>query len=214
MRPYIPAVIGLLLLAAPMGWADSLLNRDAEKGGTLISERVSRFKPGDIVTVLIREEITASTQADTRTKKESDVESDAAAADNTFFMKDDDESGGVNWLSAGDLPNWNVETENESKFQGETVRSSSLETSISCFVTEVYENGNIMIEGDKLVTVNREDSMISVRGMARARDVTPANTVQSTQLANVQVQLKGKGPLWNNQRRGIFTKILDWFSPF
>jgi hypothetical protein len=33
-------------------------------------------------------------------------------------------------------------------------------------------------------------------------------------VANVTIELKGKGPLWNNSRRGIITKILDWFSPF
>jgi len=61
---------------------------------------------------------------------------------------------------------------------------------------------------------NREDTEFFVTGTVRARDVTSQNTVESTQLANAKVQIKGKGPLWNNQRRGWFTKILDWFSPF
>ena len=66
----------------------------------------------------------------------------------------------------------------------------------------------------KAVSINREESRLNLSGLVRARDVTPANTVSSKQVANPVIQLKGKGPLWNNQRRGIFTRILDWFSPF
>ncbi|MCX5759408.1 MAG: flagellar basal body L-ring protein FlgH, partial [Candidatus Hydrogenedentes bacterium] len=66
----------------------------------------------------------------------------------------------------------------------------------------------------KTVSMNREDSTIHVSGIVRARDVTPANTVLSMQVANAQIILKGKGPLWNSQRRGLLTRFLDWVSPF
>ena len=85
---------------------------------------------------------------------------------------------------------------------------------MSCQVTQVYDNGNIRIEGQKQVTVNREDSLIQVTGIARAEDISPANTIDSTRLAEAVVTLRGCGPLWNNQRRGLVTKLLDWFSPF
>jgi flagellar L-ring protein precursor FlgH len=81
-------------------------------------------------------------------------------------------------------------------------------------VKKVYDDGNIDIEGEKRVTVNREDSNLFVKGTVRSRDVSPGNTVLSTQVANVTIELKGKGPLWNNSRRGLITKVLDWFSPF
>ena len=81
-------------------------------------------------------------------------------------------------------------------------------------MTKVFDNGNITIEGSKRITVNREESKLYVKGTVRSRDVTSANTILSAQIANAEIELKGKGPLWNNQRRGLLTRILDWFSPF
>jgi flagellar L-ring protein precursor FlgH len=85
---------------------------------------------------------------------------------------------------------------------------------MSCIVTKVLPNGLLAIEGEKNVSVNREDSRMYLSGLVRSRDITPGNTINSHQIANARIELKGRGPLWNNQRRGILTKVLDWFSPF
>lgn len=202
--------LAILMAAAYAVEADSLFTASAERSGTLISEKTARFEIGDIVTVLVREEIDASTTADTNTKKESDVQSEANANENEFLIA----RNGMNFINKEELPNWNIEVENETKARGKTVRKSILNTTVSCLVTEVFPNGNIRLEGEKTMSVNREDSLLKVSGIVRSRDVTPANTVQSTQMANIQLKLRGKGPLWNNQRRGLITRLLDWFSPF
>jgi len=167
---------------------------------------------GDIITVLVREDLDASVRADTNTKKESSVESQAKPADNPFLVAPGPD--GLNLFQNEELPNWGVEAENEHKARGQTRRRSSLSLSISCLVMEVLRNGTLRIEGTKTVTANREDTTVHVSGLVRPRDVGTDNTISSSQIANASIRLKGKGPLWNNQRRGIFTKILDWFSPF
>ena len=212
MRSYL-LLLALCACCMNPARADSLFTQRASNAGTLVAEKLARFEIGDIITVIIQERIDASTVADTKTKKESDVESKADNSENAFLTTER-EDGGLGIMKAGALPNWTVESENETKNIGTTRRRSTLITSISCVVSKVFPNGNIYIEGDKRVTVNREDSTLLVSGVIRSKDVTPANTVQSTQIANATVQLQGKGPLWNNQRRGVFTKILDWFSPF
>lgn len=193
--------------------ADSLFDQQAQESGTLIAEKKERFKPGDIITVLVNETITAKTQANTRTRKESDVESEAGTEDNSFLVGNDPATGS-NIFNAGELPNWKIEAENEHRGQGETLRKSTLTTAITCVVTQVMPNENLLLEGEKRITINREDSILLVRGIVRAKDVTPKNTIESTQMAATTVELKGKGPLWNNQRRGLVTRFLDWFSPF
>lgn len=195
-----------------ISYGDSIFTQDAQHAGTLISEKGTRFQPGDIITILVREKISASTTADTNTKKESDVESKANEKDNNFLIAD--KPDGLGLLNSDLLPNWKIEAEKETKARGKTTRTSTLTTTIACVVTQVYPNGNLKIEGEKRVTVNREDSLLTVSGVIRSKDVAPDNTILSTQVANAQVQLKGKGDLWNNQRRGLITKILDWFSPF
>lgn len=192
--------------------ADSLFNQRAAKDATAISEKLDRFEPGDIITVIVRETLDASTTADTKTKKESGVKSDAAAAANPFLVGA--KPNGNNILNPGELPNWDIQAENETKDTGNTRRKNTLTTSITCTVEEVYPNGNLKIVGEKQVAVNREDSTVYLSGIIRSKDITAQNTIQSTQVANATVRVKGKGPLWNNQRRGIVTKVLDWFSPF
>ena len=199
-------------LLLPLGaYADSLLTAQTVSSGPLVSDLKQRFEIGDIITVMVRERVDASTTAGTNTKKESDIQAQAAEAANQFLVAD---NPGNNILSPTELPNWDIQAENETRTTGTTRRSSQLELTITCVVTRIIDDNLIFIEGNKRVTVNREDSQMQVSGVIRARDVTASNTIASSQIANANIKLDGKGPLWNNQRRGIFTKILDWFSPF
>ena len=181
------------------------------KNGTLIAKQ-NRFQEGDIITVLVTETISASTTSNAHTKKESTVQSQAADSANQFLTAE--KPGGLDIVNKQQLPNWDIAAKNEHKAIGTTDRTVQLKTSVSCLVTRVLDNGNVMIEGEKTLAMNREDSILRVAGIVRSRDVTPANTITSNQIANAEVRLRGKGPLWNSQRRGLVTRFLDWFSPF
>ena len=197
-------VLGLVL-AANAG-ADSLFRQSGGQSGTLIAEKKARFEAGDIITVLVRENVSAATRANTNTRKEDDIEAQAALEENPFFV--------TNVANQSLLPNWTIESNNEHRSRGLTERTNSLITTVSCTVAEVLDNGNVRIQGQKQVTVNREDSTIQVAGTVRARDISPANTVDSSRIAGSVIRVSGRGPLWNNQRRGLFTRIIDWISPF
>ncbi|MBX3177838.1 MAG: flagellar basal body L-ring protein FlgH [Candidatus Hydrogenedentes bacterium] len=212
MSMRIPMILAAALAAVAHAPADSLFSQRAARDTSVISEKVDRFEPGDIITVLVRETLDASTSANTNTKKESEVDSRAPAAANPFLVGQ--KPDGNNILNPGELPNWSIESENETKNTGDTRRRNTLTTSITCTVQELLPNGNLRIEGQKVVTVNRDDSTIYISGIIRSRDITAQNTIQSTQVADAVVRVKGKGPLWNNQRRGLVTRVLDWFSPF
>lgn len=194
-------------IASGSAWADSLFNAQAAKEGTLIANQTRTLEVGDIITVIVEETINARTQANTDTKKESEIQSEAAAGENSFITD-------ALKVAATKLPVWHIEAENEHRTTGKTQRTNTLTTTISCTVKEVYDNNNARIEGSKRVTVNREDSEILVTGTIRARDVSSTNTISSDQVADAVIQLKGRGDLWNNQRRGLLTRLLDWFSPF
>ena len=209
--PGVTVMICVGLLQLPLA-ADSLFSQRTAKTGTLVTEKLNRYQPGDIITVLVRETLDARTSAETNTTKESDVSAAAPALANPFLVGD--KPNGNNILNPGELPNWSITSENETKNDGDTRRRNTLTTSVTCTVVEAFPNGNLSIEGEKQITVNREDSTVILSGVIRSKDITPENTVQSTQVAKVNVLVKGKGPLWNNQRRGIVSRFLDWFSPF
>ena len=194
-----------------LAYGDSLFTQRAAISGTLVSDQKARYQPGDIITVIIKEKVDASTTANTNTKKESDVDSQAGAGDNTFLTAD---NPGLNILNEEELPNWKIKAKDETKTRGTTTRKSSLTLTIACQVIRVYPNGNIDIYGSKDLLMNREHTTIEMSGVVRAQDVSAANTIDSNQIANASIGIKGKGPLWNNQRRGLVTRFLDWVSPF
>lgn len=201
-----------LVVATPLGYADSLFSAAVAERGTLISEKKKRFEPGDIITIQVRESLDAQTRADTETRQDSEIESQAREASNQFLVAQRPEGFGI--MNPEQLPNWNIDVDNEHRARGTTRRTNVLETTITSVVKEVHENGNIFVEGQKTVEVNREDTKLSVRGLVRPSDIGPDNTVDSTRVANVELKLEGQGPLWNNQRRGLLTRFLDWFSLF
>ncbi|MFO7776005.1 MAG: flagellar basal body L-ring protein FlgH [Candidatus Hydrogenedentota bacterium] len=208
-------VVIIALMAGSIAWtaaAGSLFNAAVQERGTLISQQQERFEEGDIIMVLVEESLTAETEANTDTQRRGGVESEARAAQNQFLLADRPDGFGI--MQPGQLPNWSIEVDNEHRASGATERANTLRTTISCVVKEISDNGNILIEGNKKIRINREDTELTLKGMVRPRDVTTRNTVNSTEVANVDLDLKGEGPLWNNQRRGLLTRFLDWFSPF
>jgi flagellar L-ring protein precursor FlgH len=190
--------------------ADSLFSRQVAERGTLVSDNKVRFSVGDVITVLVREDIDARTDSQLDTEKKTQVDAEADPGDNATFTGPD----ALIDLKPGLLPNWNIETDNKHESDGSTRRRNQVVFTVSCTVTQVWPNGNIGVAGEKRVTVNRDDSLIVLSGIARTRDVSAQNTIDSNLLADAVVELKGHGPLWNNQRRGFFTRLLDWVSPF
>lgn len=99
--------------------------------------------------------------------------------------------------------------------QGETSRETVLRTTLSARVTHVLPNGLLVVEGHKSVRVNSEVQTVTVRGLVRPLDVSPANTVYSDQLAELDIAVNGKGVVGDAIRRpNILYRILLGILPF
>ncbi len=186
---------------------DSLFSARVEERGHLYSDEEVWFKAGDVITVLVSETTDARTRASTETEKESSLE---ASASSEFLTG----SNGLNILKSGELPAWRFKGKNEHDGGGTTERKNTVSAMVSTRVVEVLPGGNLRIEGYKNLVVNREKTRITVRGIIRDRDVTPRNTVLSSQIADAEISFDGGGPLWDSQRRGLLTRLLDLIWPF
>jgi len=101
------------------------------------------------------------------------------------------------------------------KGQGQTSSSSSLQTTLSGEVIAVLPNGNLVLEARREVYMNHERETAFVRGVARPGDVSSANTVPSTALSNLEIELKGKGLISDATRPpNIVTRLLQWVAGF
>jgi flagellar L-ring protein precursor FlgH len=99
--------------------------------------------------------------------------------------------------------------------QGTTSRDVTLTTTLSGRVIAVLPNGNLVVEGSKSVVINSETHLITVRGVARPDDISPANQIQSDSLAQMEVLINGKGVVNDAIKRPfILYRLLMGLLPF
>lgn len=98
---------------------------------------------------------------------------------------------------------------------GTTTRTTSLNAVLSARVVKVLPGGLLYIEGSKDLQVNSEQQKITLRGIVRATDLTTANTVLSTQVADMEIRLNGKGVVGDAIRRpNALYRLLLGLLPF
>jgi flagellar L-ring protein precursor FlgH len=83
---------------------------------------------------------------------------------------------------------------------GATTRTATITTMLAARVTHVLPNGYLVLEATKEIQVNSEKQVVTVRGVARPADLAN-NTVLSSNLAQLEVQVNGKGVVGDAIRR-------------
>ncbi|WP_157471671.1 flagellar basal body L-ring protein FlgH [Gilvimarinus agarilyticus] len=99
----------------------------------------------------------------------------------------------------------------EREFNGDAGadQSNSLSGSIAVTVADVLPNGNLIVRGEKWMTLNRGDEFIRISGILRPDDISRQNTVSSTKLANAQISYSGTGELANSQSMGWMSRFFN-----
>jgi flagellar L-ring protein FlgH len=84
--------------------------------------------------------------------------------------------------------------------KGQAATTSSLITSLAGRVVAVLPGGALVIEAERKLTMNNERQTLLLRGMVRAGDIGPGDTVASNAIANLELELKGKGVISEGNR--------------
>jgi flagellar L-ring protein precursor FlgH len=98
--------------------------------------------------------------------------------------------------------------------EGTTQRAGTLRGSIGVHVKQELPNGDLYVEGTKVVMINHEEYHLYVSGVLRPSDIAPDNSVDSTLIADARVEFTGRGDIDDHVERGWLTKILDFVNPF
>jgi flagellar L-ring protein precursor FlgH len=86
---------------------------------------------------------------------------------------------------------------------------------VTVTVAQVLPNGNLVVQGEKWITINHGDEFIRIRGIVRPMDIGPDNSVPSTKVADAQILYSGKGSMARAQRPGWLTEFfLSPLMPF
>jgi len=101
------------------------------------------------------------------------------------------------------------------KGQGATASNTMFATSLTGQVIAVLPNGNLVVEAGRQIFMNNQHENVIVRGMIRPGDIGPNNTVASTALSNLEIEMKGKGIISDGVRPPNFlTKAVLWLLNF
>lgn len=171
-----------------------------QSGSALVLfEDIKARRVGDILTIVLNERTNAEKKADTSVDKSSES------------------SIGVPKLFGQTVPELENSVSAGHKFEteGDSKQSNKLEGSIAVTVARVLANGNLVVQGEKWITINHGEEFIRIRGIVRPMDIGPENTISSTKVADAQILYSGKGSLARANKPGWLTEFfLSPLMPF
>lgn len=187
--------VAFLLMAGAIDAGCASLYQE-ERFQSLTSDRKAR-RPGDALTVLIFENASATSSANTSAGR------DAGAR----FGLDFESGEGPRHGASGGLK-FNHQLDG----RGRTQREGRVLGTITVRVTSLLDNGDLLVAGEQMLDVNNERQQIRVEGRVRAHDVSESNTVQSTRIAEARISYIGDGDLAVQQRPAWWLRVLTWFG--
>jgi len=166
-------------------------------------------KVGDILTVQIDIDDSAKTTNSSTSTRTSGV---TAGVPHFFGL----ESTLGKILPGGFDPATAVETASSSNNAGSGAvnRAEKISLTIAAVVSGVLPNGNLVIQGTQEVRTNAELRQLTVAGVVRPEDISSANTIKHTQIAEARISYGGRGDISRVQKTPAGQSLVEKFSPF
>jgi flagellar L-ring protein precursor FlgH len=155
-----------------------------------------------------------------------DERADASGGANTAMTRESGGSSGIsNFLGlipalrtavpeADPTRLWEFLSRSNFTGNGTTTRQGTLQGTLAVRVTRRLPNGDLFVEGTKVVLINTEEYHLYVSGIVRQVDIAPDDSVPSSRIADAQVEFSGSGDITENNRRGWLARFLEWINPF
>ncbi|GEM_PF-561888 len=192
--------LGGQMTANPSLWPDEA------QGASLFRDHRA-FQAMDIITVMVSESATGKRKADTKTEGKLTL---TAAISKLFGL----EKTALDNKDLDPTALINATSENKWDGKGETKREGELKAKMSAIILEVLPNGLLRVEGTKIISVNSEEEILVLSGLARPRDVDAANRIDSDRIANMRIDFYGRGVVSDKQSPGWGVRIFDMIWPF
>jgi flagellar L-ring protein FlgH len=161
------------------------------------------LRTNDLVVVKIEEVADAKRRADTDLTRDSKSSAQLSA----FF-------GLLEKLKVADKIKIAGDSSSSFKGEGSTARSENLTATVPCLVRKVLPNGNLFVEGHRVILVNNEEHHFYISGVVRPIDIDQQNSVKSSMVADAEIEFVGRGVLSDNQKQGWFSRLLGKIWPF
>jgi len=163
----------------------------------------------DLVTIIVREESGFKSEGTTDLKKQADFDAKIEA-----FMRFSLDNFALKSNIGPTIPEWKASAERNFKGEATVDRSDSLILRVTAEVIDVKPNGTLVLQARARIKTDEEEQMFILSGVCRAEDVTPDNTVLSTQLFDKAVTKNHSGAVKDTTKRGWVPRLLDVLNPF
>jgi flagellar L-ring protein precursor FlgH len=167
--------------------------------GTLFTD-ARAFREHDLVVIKIEEIADAKRSAD------------------TDLTRQNDGTYGISATLTGKnvIPALDAKRTSDSTFKGSgsTGRTERLVATVPAMVKKVLPNGNLFVEGHRVVLVNNEEQHFYISGVVRPIDIDGDNSIKSSLVADAEIEFTGRGVMTENQQKGWMQKYLGWIWPF
>ncbi|MHC4082181.1 MAG: flagellar basal body L-ring protein FlgH [Planctomycetota bacterium] len=170
------------------------------------------FHEHDLIEIIVRETSSAKSTQELETEKESKY--NGRVTQWPDLSLDDLFNGVIKAGNTDDLPQVDLQFKKDFSGEGEYERRDDFTARLTAEIIEILPNGNLILESRTRIKTDEEETMIKVTGICRSDDVSPVNTVLSTQLHDLKIEKVNKGQIKKSSEKGIFTKALDFLFAF
>ena len=154
---------------------------------------------GDVITILLAEKTQAVKTNSASTDRSGNISVTPPPTGPLSFIKNSDLSVGAGGAFNG---------------KGQASQSNQLNGQVTVTVAQVLPNGNMVVRGQKVLTLNRGEEQIRIQGIVRPADILPGNTVLSYQVADAHITYSGSGEIARASRQGWLGRVFSMVSPF
>jgi flagellar L-ring protein precursor FlgH len=221
LLPLLTASVIAGIASAPSTRATSLWVKAGNTEQSMFADKIAR-NIGDILTIVVQEDTSTSQTA--RIKTYDSVQGGAGifpALNATFNQFLQALPGWISNASGvpyndGDvtIPTLDLAAKGEWNGGGDTQNTLTITNRTAVTVVDVLPNGNLVVEGAKIIRSAQESQYAYMRGIVRPVDIRADNTILSTQVADAQVEFIPEGELSDAQKKGWLLKAWDKVKPF
>ncbi|NCN44798.1 MAG: flagellar biosynthesis protein FlgH [Piscirickettsiaceae bacterium CG_4_9_14_3_um_filter_43_564] len=169
-------------------------------------------KIGDIITINLAEKFDAKKKDEAKYNKDNSqnfgLNGQAKAGTNANIM-----GGNVSVPGLGTGIGIGYGSSGAFTGKADVKQNSSLTGSIAVTVVEVISNGNLIIRGEKWITIHEGEEVIRFAGIVRPQDIRPDNTIDSGKVADVRLIYKDTGVSGDSARPSALTQWLHKYWP-
>lgn len=211
MHPAMP-MQGHPAASLPMSRTNPMATRlsPAVAQASLLSVQVPeprQFSMQDLVTIIVSERTENS--SDSKLQSDKKVEYEAEVKDFPQFRLADLLQGQLKGSTNNNPPKLDVSFDSKFDGQGKYNRKDEMTTRVTARIIDIRPNGTLVLEARKSLRTDDEAMTIVITGTCRPEDITAQNTVLSTLLYDLRVQIERSGELRRATRKGIFSRVLD-----